>query len=521
MFSHWPEFFSSCRSRLSAIARSCFLSRKRWIEKYSRLSATLRGLRSERDQARLETERLKSTIQQLVERVKSLESELAQPRKIELPVGERPPGHQYGAGLIALSVNLARQVGLRPTTRALSLLFRWLDADQPVPTYQSIREWMRRIGLARQKRGKKRKDGVWIVDITNQIGRDRVLTILRPRKRFKQEKMAPLRLSDMEVLAVIPGQQWGRKEVGDVYRATAELRGTPRAVLSDGAVELQEPVETLGTARKRPLQLRDMKHFLANQLENSLAKDPTYQEFLGKLSGLRLVLQQTELAHFIPPPMKLKSRFMNLALTLRWTHAVLWHLAHPESRSRRKISVERMNDKLGWLRAFEPAIRSWTACHEIIGAILDWVRQRGIYRGAARDFGRRFRRRATDALSKHFVDKTRLFLRLQERRLKADEHLPLSTEVLESAFSRYKQLIRQHVKWGLSGLLISLPTLLAPVTASEVTHSLEQVSVNELRTWTKTVLTETYATQRTNMYKDARSTKATRKNRATRIPVDV
>ena len=221
MFTHWSDFISSCRSRLSAIARSCFLSRKRWIEKYSRLAATMRGLRSERDLAKLEADQLKSANQQLVERVKSLELELAQPRKVELPVGERPPGHQYGAGLIALSVDLAGQIGLRPTTRALSLLFRWLGADQPVPTYQSIREWMRRIGLARQKRGKKRKGGVWLADHTNQIGRDRVLTILRPRKRFNQEKMAPLRLCDMEVLAVIPGEQWGRKEVGDVYRAIA------------------------------------------------------------------------------------------------------------------------------------------------------------------------------------------------------------------------------------------------------------------------------------------------------------
>ena len=179
-----------------------------------------------------------------------------------------------------------------------------------------------------------------------------------------------------------------------------------------------------------------------------------------------------------------------------------------------------MNDKFGWLRTFDPAIRSWTTCHEIIGAILDWTRQRGIYRGAARDFWRRFGKRATDALGEHIVNKTRIFLRLQERQLKPREHLPLSTEVLESAFSRYKQLIRQHVKWGLSGLLIALPTLLAPVTAAEVRNSLSQVSVKELRTWKKDTLTQTYAAQRTIMYKDTRSSSATRKNRATRNPAN-
>ena len=518
MFTHWPEFISSCRSRLSAIARSCFLSRERWSRKHARLVRLIRGIQGERDQARLEADQWKSAYQQVVEQLKAQERERAQPRPIELPVGEPPPGHQYGANLIALSVNLARQIGLRPTTRALTLIFRWLRVDQSVPTYQSIREWMRRIGLARQQRGKKRDGGVWLVDHTNQIGRDRVLTILRPRERFQSKGMAPLRLRDMEVLAVIPGKQWRREEVGDVYRATAELRGTPRAVVSDGAVELREPVKMLGTPQDKPLHLRDTKHFLANQLERFLTKDVAYQEFVKKISGIRSALQQTELAHFIPPPMKVKARFMNLAPTLRWVHAVLWHLAHPESRGRREISVERMQDKFGWLRSFEPAISSWTACHEMIGFILDWVRHRGIYRGAARDLGRHLKRRALDEPGKRLARKTIAFLRSQETRLAPHEHLPLSTEVLESAFSRYKQLIRQHVKWGLSGILIALPTLLAPVTATEVANSLAQVSVADVRSWTKNNLEQTYASQRNNMYKDARTSSSRSKSRATRIP---
>ena len=51
----------------------------------------------------------------------------------------------------------------------------------------------------------------------------------------------------------------------------------------------------------------------------------------------------------------MKARFMNLVPTLNWASAILWHLDHPESRSRQGIKPCRMTEKLGWLRDFARA----------------------------------------------------------------------------------------------------------------------------------------------------------------------
>jgi hypothetical protein len=58
---------------------------------------------------------------QLRTQVLDLQVQIAQPCPIELPLGDVPPGQQYGANMIALSVNLARKVGLRRTVRALKI----------------------------------------------------------------------------------------------------------------------------------------------------------------------------------------------------------------------------------------------------------------------------------------------------------------------------------------------------------------------------------------------------------------
>ena len=50
--------------------------------------------------------------------VSELQVELAEPRQIQLPLGDAPPGQQYGANLMALSVNLARKLGVRRSQHA-------------------------------------------------------------------------------------------------------------------------------------------------------------------------------------------------------------------------------------------------------------------------------------------------------------------------------------------------------------------------------------------------------------------
>ena len=45
-------------------------------------------------------------------------AELAEARQIQLPLGDAPPGQQYGANMMALSVNLARKLGVRRSEHA-------------------------------------------------------------------------------------------------------------------------------------------------------------------------------------------------------------------------------------------------------------------------------------------------------------------------------------------------------------------------------------------------------------------
>ncbi len=517
MVLSWPIFVSQCKSRLSVIARSCFLGRAHWREKFREIDDLLQEVRQEGVECEARREQLEEENMRLRQRICELEMRLAQPRPVPLPLGDVPGGQQYGAGMIALCVNLARKIGLRPAEHALHVVFDWLGVKVEIPTYPTIRLWMQRISLDRMRHTTKMKGGVWLTDHTNQIGKEKVLVVLRVPKDRWPRGGEPLRHKDVEVLTVRPGESWKCEDVEQVYRATAERYGLPRAVGSDGAVELREPAESLEKQGKRPLVLRDPKHFLANKFEALLTRDPQYQAFASQLAGTRSAVQQTELAHFVPPVFKTKARFMNLRPTITWASAVLWHLDHPKSKSRQDISKSRMEEKLGWLRDFAPSIRQWQACQEVVSTALTSLNEQGIFPGAAREFQSRVAHLGRHRLSRQLVQTVVKFLRETEQQLRPCEHLPMSTEILESSFALYKQLEKQHSKSGFTGLVLTYPILLRPTDAKEVCLSFTRTKVADVRHWIAEYFPSTYASKRQLMYREARTkTKAKAKKCATR-----
>ncbi len=245
-------------------------------------------------------------------------------------------------------------------------------------------------------------------------------------------------------------------------------------------------------------------------------KDPEYQEFAKKLGWARSALQQTELAHFIPPGIKPKSRFMNLAPTLKWATSMLWHLEHPESQSRAGIAESRLEEKMGWLRGFAPSIQTWQECQRVISVSLTFLNQQGIFQGATERLQTLLAAIPDSPNSRKLVADIATFTREHENKLRPGERLPMSTEIIESSFSRYKHFEKQHSKSGFSSLLLAFPTLLKMTTPKEVKASFARVRIADVQTWTKTHMPNTLASKRQLVFREPSTiTNPKTKNRAT------
>lgn len=286
--------------------------------------------------------------------------------------------------MISLCLNLAKEIGFRPTETALKIVFDWLGIAAKVPSFDSICVWSCRVGIAQLKLVV--RDGeawIWLVDHSNQIGQEKVLQIIGIRVQDLPPVGETLPRDKMVVLATVPGTSWTRDDVRREYKKLAERIGPPAYLVTDGAVELIESADALEIAGEMPIVLRDMKHYAANVFEQLIGKDERFQGYLSKLGRTRSTVQQTELSHFTPPPQKPKAHFMNLGPTLRWGQMVSYHLGDCHSQSRQGITAGRMNEKLGWVRGFRGELAVWNRCQEVMQASLGFINRHGIYHGAA------------------------------------------------------------------------------------------------------------------------------------------
>jgi hypothetical protein len=505
----WREYYGKCKSRISAIARACYLGRQRWKEKYQeqvrQLEAKLFELEAACKAAEARTEQLCAEREEANQHALVLEQKLAELERRPVRLPDDPPaaGQQYGASLMALSINLGREIGQRKSVRAMKIFFKWLKVKQDIPTYQAVRTWMQRLGLNRMRRAKRKDDWIWIVDQCNQIGQDKCLVILGIERSKLPPEGTPLKLTDMTTLGVYPAKNWNCENVLKIYKRLAKKYGQPEAVVTDGAVELRQPVESLETEGGRKTRsIRDMKHFLSNRIEEVMDQDEQFQAFTKEMGQTRSSMQQSELSHLAPPIMRQKSRFMNLAPILTWSRMALWQLDNPESDGRKGIAEDRIAEKLGWLNKHKDDVRRWNELQAVISTTLTFINQNGLKHGTARELKQELKLLPQNSATCGLMAQTLEFVHQQETKLKPSERLPMSSEIIESSFARFKVFEQFHARSGFTQVLLAFPCLLKPTTAKEIVFAFAKTKIKDTKAWMDKHLPKTHDGRRQSAYRE-------------------
>jgi len=445
----WYQEAKEFKSPAHVVAAFLLRSRETQRAINERLQEEVAELKEQLKQRAQKEQRQQQEIDALRQQVNDLHQELQEAkRSVNLP--EDPPigTHGYGARMIALATNLAGTIGFRGATRVLRLFFEWLGVDQNTPTRTAIRNWLQRLGIAElQQPLGPNEELVIMVDHSMQIGTEKIMVAL----------------------------------------------GVSASELRDGAKGLKK-------RRNDTIVLRDFRHYAANVLKSILGKDDRFQAVGGKIGKTRSAIQQTELAHLTPPSPKQKARFMNLGSKIRWMTMIVWLLKNPDATARQKISDERLEEKLGWVREYGDDIRVWQECQNVVSRSLTFINEQYLFQGAADGLrgviGDSLEHDKSQELANRLID----FVRDAEQQLHAGERLPLSTEILESTFGLYKQLERQQSKSGFTSLLACLPGLLKPTTVDGVRTAFERVSAGDVKTWVKKHFDSTVTSRRNAAY---------------------
>lgn len=160
-----------------------------------------------------------------------------------------------------------------------------VDWTWATPNFNTIRQWSLRLGLYELNRRKEyRKDWIFILDITIELGVAKCLVILGvPQEKLTEiiEKEARgLHHEDVEVLALEVLEKSSGQLIAEKLNNLAERVGIPVQVLSDWGSDIKKGIDLFRQAHPAVIATYDVTHKVANLLKKELAKDERFQNFL-------------------------------------------------------------------------------------------------------------------------------------------------------------------------------------------------------------------------------------------------
>lgn len=230
-----------------------------------------------------------------------------------------------------------RGMSLRGTCSALDWMHE-MDVEWgfnfPVPHCTTVRLWLLRLGYHKLHRPKEQaSDWVWIIDHSNQIGKEKCLVILgvRVSQLPPPGEEYPLRLAQMEPIELEPVTVSDKEVVYRQLEANVAKTGAPRAIIADHGGDLAGGVELFCQAHPETVDIYDISHKAACLLKARLERDEQWKAFAAKAGQTKCNIQQTEWAFLVPPSQRSKARYMNLGPLIAWGVKTLAILDNPGS----------------------------------------------------------------------------------------------------------------------------------------------------------------------------------------------
>jgi len=393
------------------------------------------------------------------------------------------PGAHYPLGVILLSLQWVREgISLRGVSR---LWERWmvllgLAWWGPHPT--TIRLWLLRYGhweLTRPK--EKADDWLWVIDHSAQFGVLKCFLILGIRR--SQVPSRPLGLADMALLDLQPVARSNGAIVEQQLGEQAEATGVPQAILRDEGSDLRVGTRQFEAEHPQTAVVYDVKHHTARVLKRHLEADAQWGEYTAACGQWRPQIQQTPWAFLAPPSGRAhKARWMNVGELIRWGVETLQIVRWPPPTVLRRVDKAGLQDKLGWLESYAPALVRWQALEALTRHTLDVVREEGFRAGTVEAWEAGLVALPVAANMGPVQAELKTYLQAESAKAGAGR-LPGTTEVIESSFAKLKAVEQQQSRSGLTGLVLALGSLLRMATAETIRQAFASTPVSAVRRW--------------------------------------
>jgi len=384
----------------------------------------------------------------------------------------------------------------------------WQLPNDSTPSANGGWNWMLRIGLYELQRPlEKADDWIWIIDHTIQTGKLKCFLIVGFRLSHWRSLDRPLIHQDLTVVALEPSESSVAEVVAKDLHAAVSRTGVPRAILSDGARDLGKGMKIFAEDHPAVSHLHDAKHKFALILQRILEKDDHWSEFCKLTAKVRKDLRQDSLQYLTPPVMKTKARYMNLEELVTWGVKTLRFVENPVPPSDEPINIGKLNISLKWLKDYGDSFTRWDQLMKVIHVSMKYLREHGYHQQAAEDLRSLLSPVASVEAARQMSDSIIDSVTEESLHAKTLEHLPASSEIIESLIGRGKRIEGQQSRGGFTQSVLGMAAAVVNPTKEFITNAFQAVKTKDVTAWTREKIGITLQALRVRVYREPNRTK--------------
>ena len=377
-----------------------------------------------------------------------------------------------------VSVKLNTSCSFRAIEKSIYIINLFFNLSTRTPSHVTISNWIKKIGYYQLVKPKeKAQDWILIVDESIQLGPEKLLVILAVRSSSINFKR-PLVYKDVEVVTLTSKQGWDAEKIKDEIKIAEKKLGEILYSVSDKGTSI---IKALDLCNIR--HIHDITHRISNIIKKIYKADIEFNEYIKALSNLRLQIQQSKIAHILPPQQRSKCRFMNIKPLSEWGLKAINLLGQEQKRKRKSKITKEIISKLEWLSNKEPFIQEMQEIMDAVEKIFVLTKSNGLNKSNIIKC-RKYLKPLKTQKGKILKQELNVYFNEVMNMGITDKKILCTSDIIESTFGKYKMFAGSNTMGGITDISLCIPAFTLNIETDEIKKIMENVNIKNVKKWT-------------------------------------
>jgi hypothetical protein len=366
-----------------------------------------------------------------------------------------------------------------------------MDTDTKImeiaqPSDTTILNWTKKQGIGnfREKSDFSGCQWILIADESIQFGNKKLLFVTAvPVEKEKAGRY--LQYSDLRPVIIKVSDTWKSETIAEVIQGAINTENVAYAI-SDMGGNLTKAFKLMNITH-----IEDVNHKFSWMMQKLFENNEIFKKYTKHLSEMRTKLSMSKYARIVPPNQRIISRYMNLTPLFQWGGRMI-KLLDTENLTKEE------REMVSFLSEYKTFVRETLELLLVMNRIQKLFKSEGLSRlsieKSVEFFGEQNNENALKV-------KTMIiqYFHCTLNKMDAREKVICSSDIIESCFGKFKELVKTNKTVGISDLALCISALLS--NADNIKQQFEAISMKKVQEWKKENVGETLFAQKIALFK--------------------